>query len=270
MNDPRPPTIPPPPPTLPGERYPLPAPQPAYVPQPVYAPQPEPRQREGCVWGLAGALGCLLVLLLPLLAAVVLGVTTIGNVVSSVQNAFQPGATTFNAVSVLENIRELSQLTTVRYNYSTLVTSEREMPAALKLLYGERLMLVAAGHVDAGINLGLLGPDNFRLDGSVLTVTLPPPALQNCVLNEQGTYTFSRDTGIFNRSQPNIETEARRYAVEQFRTMALEGGILNEVQAQSTDVLRRLLEMAAGEQISQVVVQPQPPDAAAPLPETCQ
>jgi hypothetical protein len=222
------------------------------------------------VWGVAGALGCLLVLLLPLLVALILGVTTIGNIVSSVQNAFQPGPTRFNAVSVLENIRELSQLTTVRYTYSTLVTTEREMPDALKLLYGERLMLVAAGHVDAGINLALLEPDDFSLNDGVLTVTLPPPTLQACVLNEQGTYTFSRDTGLFNRSEPNIETESRRYAVQQFRTMALEGGILDEVQVQATETLRRLLEMAAGDQVRQVVVQPSPPDTAAPLPETCQ
>lgn len=262
----QPPAVPPPPPpTLPGERYPAPASPPVYALQPA-----EPPRREGCVWGLAGALGCLLVLLLPLLAAIVLGVTTIGNVVNSVQNAFQPGPTAFNAVSVLENIRELSQLTTVRYNYSTLVTSEREMPDALKLLYGERLMLVAAGHVDAGIDLSLLTPENFTLSGGTLTIALPPPALLACVLNEQGTYTFSRDTGIFNRSEPNIETEARRYAVQQFRTMALEGGILEDVQAQSTDVLQRLLEMAAGEQVRQVVVHLSPPNTAAPLPETCQ
>jgi hypothetical protein len=157
----------------------------------------------------------------------------------------------------------------VRYNYSTLVTSERDMPDALKLLYGERLMLVAAGHVDAGIDLSLLTPADFDISGGTLTVTLPPPTLQSCVLNERETYTFSRDTGIFNRSEPNIETEARRYAVQQFRIMALEGGILEEVQQQAADALRRLLEMAAGAEISRVVVQPSPPDPAAPLPETC-
>lgn len=268
MSDPQQPPVPPPPAWLPGERDPVPQPP---QPQWGYAPQPEaPARREGCVWGLAGALGCLLLLALPLVVAIALGATTLGTLAESVQRAFQPGPRTFSAASVLENIRELSQLTTVRYNYSTLVTSERDMPAALKLLYGERLMLVAGGHVDAGIDLSRLAPEDFNLSGGVLTVTLPPPELLNCVLNERATYTFSRDTGIFNRSEPNIETEARRYAVQQFRIMALEGGILEEVQQQSADVLRRLLEMAAGEQVSRVVVRPSPPDPAAPLPETCQ
>lgn len=228
---------------------------------------PEPR-RDGCLWGITGALGCLVVLMLPFVIAIVLGATTLNTVIGSFQSIFNPQQpVVITATVMLERIQALSQLTTVRYNYSSLITTERDMPPLLAALYGERQIMVAVGHVNAGIDLSQITPDDIVRDGRTLTITLPPPALQDCFLNEQDSYIVSRDTGVFARPASNLDTEARRYAVEQFRTMALENGILNDVQIQADEVVRSITTLVNEDSIVNIITTPPDPDM--PLPATC-
>lgn len=255
----------PPPPQLPEEQ-----PEITYISpeQTEIVSEPVPNRRNGCLWGVTGALGCLALLLLPFALAIVLGITTLNGVIGSFQSIFNPQQpVVITATVMLERIQALSQLTTVRYNYSSLVTTERDMPPILAALYGERQIMVAVGHVNAGIDLSQLTPDNIVRDGQTVTITLPPPALQDCFLNEQDSYIVSRDTGIFARPASNLDTEARRYAVEQFRSMALEKGILNDVKIQADEVIRGLTSML--DEVSSVNIIIPHPDPDAPLPETC-
>src|SRR5262245_42732110 len=60
---------------------------------------------------------------------------------------------TIQATTILDRIQSLSDLVTTRYNYSSLVTSQRDMPGILSVLYGDKLLMVAVGHVNAGIDM---------------------------------------------------------------------------------------------------------------------
>ncbi len=259
-------TIPPPPPTqLPEEQSEI-----FYIPpeQTEIVSEVVPDRRKGCLWGLTGALGCLVVLMLPIVAAIILGTTTLNTVIGSFQSIFNPQQpVVITATVMLERIQALSQLTTVRYNYSSLITTEREMPALLAALYGERQIMVAVGHVNAGIDLSQIALEDIVRDGQTITITLPPPELQDCFLNEQDSYIVSRDTGIFARPASNLDTEARRYAVEQFRTMALENGILNDVQIQAHEIIQGLTSMI--DETSSVNIITSPPNPDGPMPSTC-
>lgn len=170
------------------------------------------------------------------------------------------------ATLILQQVQALSQLTTTRYNYSVIVTTARDMPPLIAALYGESLSLVAVGHVNAGIDLSRLSPQNVVEREGVITITLPPPALQDCFLNEAASYVVQHNTGIFASASPQLDTEARRYAVEQLRRMALEEGILEETQAQARSVIVRLVRMFSGKAVEVITT---PPDPNAPLPESC-
>lgn len=240
-------------------------------------PQPEtqmtemPRRNSGCLWGVVGALGCLVILLIPVVIAILAGTTTINGVFDDLRDIFNSEpkiVITVNAV--LDRVQTMSQLTTVRYNYSSMVTTEREMPELLQALYGDQQVMVAVGHVNAGIDLSQITTDSITIDGSTLILQLPPPQLQDCFLNEQQSYVISRDTGLFARPAPNMDVEARRYAVRQFRDMALEAGILDEVQIQSAVALQEFLSLVDPENIQQVQVIGAPQNLNAPLPESCQ
>src|SRR3990172_2140282 len=69
-----------------------------------------------------------------------------------------------NATVVLERIQKISSLVTTRYSYSSMVTSERDMPGILAALYGERLAMVAVGYVTAGVDLSTLTQEDVTFE----------------------------------------------------------------------------------------------------------
>lgn len=234
--------------------------------QPTAAPR-----RGGCWWGLLGALGCLTALLVGALVVVVAVVYFGLQIPQSLLGYFNPSnyPITIRADIFLERIKTLSQLTTVRYNFSSVVSSEREMPDLLATLYGDRQVMIAVGHITAGVDLTSLTTDDVVLDGGILTVRMPPAALQDCFLNEQMSYIASRETGIFAQPAPELDNSARRYAIEQFRQQALNEGILDQAQTQAATIIREVLLLSAAGGIAEVQVLTTPPDLNAPLPETC-
>jgi hypothetical protein len=188
------------------------------------------------------------------------------------QGLFNFGVPTYQnrAVVVLESVQQLSTLTTTRYNFSSVVTSERDMPDLLDVLYGERLVLIAVGHVTAGVDLSVLTQDDLSLADGTLTLRLPAPMLQDCFLNEGSSYVVSRDTGIFNRAAPNLDTEARRFAIAQFLADAQEQGVLEQAQAHARVAIEQFLRALQIDGVTTVNIVSTPPDPNAPLPSTCQ
>lgn len=174
-----------------------------------------------------------------------------------------------NATVVVSSIQELSVLTTVRYNFSSLVTTEREMPGILAALYGERQVLVAVGHVNAGIDLSTMTDEDVVIEGNTMRITLPAPTLQDCFLNESQTYVADRETGIFARSAPELDDTARQYAMTRFRDAALEQGILEDAREQGEFAVARFISLMALPDISLVNVEVEEPAANAELPVSC-
>ena len=218
---------------------------------------------------------CLAVLLLLLVNTCVVGgaivllvrqvITLPPGLIAAFTGAQSP--ITIQGTVVLEKIQSMSQLTTMRFNYSSLITSQRELPGILAGLYGDRLVMVAVGHVNAGIDLRQLTPDSITRQGDTMTIRLPPPQLLDCFLNEQASYVVSRDTGLFARPAPNLDSAARHFAVGQFRDNALRDDIFVQVQTNSQVVITNFVQ---GLGVKQVNVVTSPRDPNAPLPESCQ
>jgi hypothetical protein len=177
---------------------------------------------------------------------------------------------TVNATVILDRVQQMSTLTTTRYTFSSLVTTEREMPDILKLLYGEKQVMVAVGYITAGIDMTQIKPEGVIWDGSTLTIRLPPPALQDCFLDESASYVISRDTGLFARPAPNLDESSRRYAIEQFRNGALESGILLEAQTQAQTAVQQFIALVGNPQIRNVNISTSQTSPDAALPATCE
>jgi hypothetical protein len=217
---------------------------------------------------------CLAVLVLILLTTcavggtVVLLVRQIITIPPGLLSAFSGGASpiTIQATTVLESIQQMSELTTTRFNYSSLVTSERELPDILKGLYGDKLMMVAVGHVNAGIDLRQMTSGSISIDNGVMTIRLPAPQLLDCFLNVEASSIVSRDTGLFARPANNLDIEAQRYAVRQFRDMALKEDILSQVQTNSQIVITNFVKNLG---VKEVKVITSPPDPNAQPPDKC-
>jgi hypothetical protein len=172
-----------------------------------------------------------------------------------------------NLTSVLERVQLVSELTTVRYTYSNIITVERDLPPLLQALYRDRLVLVAVGHVTAGIDLSKLTEDDVRVEGNIINVSIPAPELFDCFFNEPDSYVASRETGLFTAPAPDLDLDARMFAIRQFRNAALEKGILTEAAQEAENVLANLI--GAFYPDSTVVVTVKEAEGQVIMPDTC-
>ncbi len=241
--------------------------------------------------GFRGCMGCLgvlgataLIVLFLALGAIVVSIQAAGSVGAGISNAFN-GAGNFVSgllgaapppriitLPEIARMKQLAQLTTIRFNYANVVSSQTEMPSLLAGLYGESLVMVAVGHVEAGINFDALTEADLSYNETTntLTMRLPSPVLLNCFLNENQSYIVERSSGIFAAPSPVLDTSSRRFAVAQFRDKALEDGILAQAQAEADIVMNEFLTLFMAPSNSQIILTFAAPDPTTLLPETCQ
>lgn len=187
--------------------------------------------------------------------------TVVGQTTPVAEN---PVITTISLGTVLERIQSLSSLLTIRYNYTSVILPQRELPPILAALYRDKLMIVAVGHIKAGIDVNRLVVKQIGSD--TVEITLPAPQLMDCFLDEKASYAISRDTGFFARTLPNLDVETRRYVVGQLRDMALKANIFMEVQTQASTVLR---SFTAGMGIKNIIIKTTPANVNAAWPDSC-
>ena len=85
-----------------------------------------------------------------------------------------------------------------------------------------------------------LDPENLEVRGGVLYVELPESEIFVTYLDNEQSYVYDRDTGIFTHGEVNLETEARRAAEREIELSALEDGILDLAQQNAENFLDRL------------------------------
>lgn len=231
------------------------------------------RAGGGCFVPLMNRIVIVIVLVfgMALIAGFVFGNlgTTLSNMLNSLLN---PRTNTVSTNLILERVQQLSELTSTRYTFSNIVTSEREMPGVLGALYGDRLVIVAVGYIEAGVDLNQLTPESVTLADGILTLRLDGPVIQSCFLDESKIQVISRDTGLFARPSATLDTVSRQFALQQFRENAIEQGILSDAQIQAEASLEAFLGMFAelADNITAVDVIVGEPNPNAPAPANCQ
>jgi hypothetical protein len=108
-------------------------------------------------------------------------------------------------------------------------------------LFGDKLLFVAHGYVIAGVDLSKLSVEDLQMDGDVLRVALPDAEVFVATLNNDDSYVYDRTTGLFRKSDPDLETDARQAAEEEILNAALEDGILEQAQINAEAFIERLL-----------------------------
>jgi len=113
--------------------------------------------------------------------------------------------------AIVERIRQLSRLETVDYSIDKIVEGDRSNRYLPNFLVGDKLLLVAHGDVVAGVDLSqLTGSDVFAQGQTV-------PA------------------------DPNLESQVRQEAEQQFIEAALAGGILDKARQNARTSVSALL-----------------------------
>lgn len=190
-----------------------------------------------------GGIGSTLVLALVIVAlgvALGIGLARFGSSLPVLGSIFgeAPTQTTKSSV-VVEGARELNQLATVRWTESVIVTKETGGTALKQTLTGEKIILVATGEVEAGVDLSSLKNDDVRVEGERVGIRLPKPEILGSSLDEENTRLYDRDQGLLRlRPDDALVEEARADAEDEILTAARENDIEDTAERNAEDSIR--------------------------------
>jgi hypothetical protein len=173
---------------------------------------------------------------------------------------------------LLDRSEAISELATLRETYSTLVSSQTEMPAGVQQIWGTDVSLFATGQVVIGVRLENLRAQDITVEEGRVRIVMPPPVYLDCYLLENATATLSRRDGWFGTTNRLIEGQARRYALQEIITVSFNEGTLATAQEQAKDVLENMVAVTALGDLTVEFVDAELPTSldTATLPQSCQ
>jgi Protein of unknown function (DUF4230) len=128
-------------------------------------------------------------------------------------------------------VQSLGKLETAKFMMQTVVDRQRVPNSIWDQVFGtDKLLLVAEGEVVAGFDMTQVSKQDIIVAGDRVAITLPAPQILYSKIDSDKTYVYERKTGLFQRPDKDIETEARRLAEQAMVEHALEGGILKQAE----------------------------------------
>jgi hypothetical protein len=152
----------------------------------------------------------------------------------------KPTPTNIVQPSVIDQIKPLGQLHTASYFLSTVVETQMRIGVLNQM---QRVLLVACGKVDAGIDLSKIEAKDIQTSGDTAILHLPDPEVFTAQLfdDRKCTYVVLREEGVLLPPNLNLETAAREAAVGNFKETALANDILPQARQNAEGEIRRLL-----------------------------
>jgi hypothetical protein len=154
--------------------------------------------------------------------------------------------TIVSAPDVVEKVQQLNRLETVVYSLDTVVEGNESNPMLPDALAGDKLLMIVHGQTIAGIDMSKLSPDSVQIidgpQGRTIRLTLPPSQVFTTTLDEQKSRVYARDTGLFVKADPTLETQVRQKAQSQLQQAALSDGILDAATKNARATVTAMLE----------------------------
>jgi hypothetical protein len=168
-------------------------------------------------------------------------VSSIGSSANQFTDFLSPTPTIIpDPVTIINEVRSLARLETIHYSMEKVITAETNQDT-FGFLFGDKLLFVAHGEVIAGIDMEKITEDDLETRDGVLYVQLPQAEIFVATLDNEKSYVYDRDTGLFAQNEINLETAARQSAEEAILEAALDDGILEQAQINAENYLARLL-----------------------------
>ncbi|MGB9777033.1 MAG: DUF4230 domain-containing protein [Anaerolineae bacterium] len=166
--------------------------------------------------------------------------------------------------TIVREVQSLSRLETVVYTVEKVITAESGQ-GALAFLFGDKLLLVAHGQVIAGVDLSQVqeGDITVTADDRVV-LTLPPAEVFVVRLDNEKTFVYDRETGLFGM-KPDLETAARQAAEQEILKAALADGILETADRNARSFLEGFIRGFGFQEVVFVRATPVPPPPTLPV-----
>jgi uncharacterized protein DUF4230 len=149
---------------------------------------------------------------------------------------------------LLESIRDLSQYHAAVGEFQVVVDLEKDVKWVPSFLAGSRALFVAAGSVNAFVDFSGLKGDALTVsaDGKSVQVRLPEPELDKPNLDQQRSYLYAQERGVFDRLKSLFEVPDQQqfYVVgEQKIAEAAKGaGLLQRAKDNTRTMLTGMLQ----------------------------
>jgi hypothetical protein len=143
-------------------------------------------------------------------------------------------------ITIIHAIQPLARLETIQYSVEKVITGETGQ-GLFKTFVGDKLLFIAHGTVIAGVDLSKLTLDHIQERDGGLVLSLPEPEIFIASLDNAQSYIYDRQTGIFTKGNPQLETEVRRAAEKEIEAAALQDGILKLAKQNAITYLTNFL-----------------------------
>ena len=151
-----------------------------------------------------------------------------------------------SASQVVEKIQRLNRLETVVYSLDTVEETTESNPVLPDAIAGDKLLMIVHGQTIAGVDLSQLKPDSVEITetgGSrSIRLTLPPSQVFFTTIDNDKSRVYARDTGLFVKADPNLETVTRAKAQADLQQAALSDGILDAATNNAHATVTAMLE----------------------------
>jgi hypothetical protein len=119
-----------------------------------------------------------------------------------------------------------------------------------RVFNGEKVLVIATGYVEAGVDLGDIHEDDVRVADDTVTIDLPKPEILSASLDEKTTRVYDRDLSPLNfHPDDDLVEEARLRAVEKINAAARENGILDAADQHAQDSIRAFVTTLGFERV---------------------
>lgn len=144
--------------------------------------------------------------------------------------------------AVIQEIKALNRWETASFTIEQIIDNGNSGNIFQRLLFGDRILLIAHGTVVAGFDLSNVSEKNITISGKNITIILPAPEILSTSLDESQTRVYDRQKGLLVPSNDNLESDARLSAVNKIKKAACIGGILTTASDNAKKQLTTLLQ----------------------------
>ena len=191
-----------------------------------------------------------LVMLVASLLGLFLFAGWLGDLLPGFGNPFGEKTIDRSGPAVLKSVRNLSEFRAASGHFQVIVDVEKDTRFVPEKLKGERVLFVAVGSVDAGVDFAGLDDDAVTVsdDRRSVTLELPPARFHEPQLDLERSYVYDHDRGAIDRLQalfgdpPSIEPKLYRLAEDKLAAAARGGsGLLARANGNTRAMLTGLL-----------------------------
>lgn len=147
--------------------------------------------------------------------------------------------------TVITQIQAVHELVTVKYVVEKIVKLESEP----SVLGEDRVVLLVHAIAKAGVDLSSIRPEDIRVHDKSVTLTLPPPKVTDCYIEDRKTEVWEHQTRFWRPLDQELEQKARRQALDQIRLAVRDQGIHKEAFQRACQQLTLLLRSLGFEEV---------------------